>query len=92
MEGCARTLNRLVDPEHRPAFSRLMASGVLWGTEEPDHEFRFGLERVLDGIDAPVRERGAGEAPRPHRCAASGRYLGGGRQVRLTSKAYASWS
>ncbi|MEU8506864.1 TetR/AcrR family transcriptional regulator C-terminal domain-containing protein [Streptomyces brevispora] len=63
MEGCARTLNRLVDPERRPAFSRLMASGVLWGTEEPDHEFRFGLERVLDGIDALVRERGRGRRP-----------------------------
>ncbi|WP_326592652.1 TetR/AcrR family transcriptional regulator C-terminal domain-containing protein [Streptomyces brevispora] len=58
MEGYARTLSRLVDPERHPALSRLMASGALWGPEEPDHEFRFGLERVLDGIDALVRERG----------------------------------
>lgn len=61
MESYARTLNRLVDPERHPALSRLMASGVMWGPEEPDHEFRFGLERVLDGIDALVRERGRGQ-------------------------------
>lgn len=57
MEGHARTLNRLVDPGRHPALSRLMATDVMWVPDEPDHEFRFGLERVLDGIDALIRQR-----------------------------------
>ncbi|MFJ1901922.1 TetR/AcrR family transcriptional regulator [Streptomyces sp. NPDC088115] len=58
MEGYARTLTRLVDPERHPALSRLMATDVMWVPDEPDYEFRFGLERVLDGIAALIRERG----------------------------------
>ncbi|MFF3259110.1 TetR/AcrR family transcriptional regulator [Streptomyces sp. NPDC002932] len=57
MEGYARTLTRLVDPERHPALSRLMATDVMWVPDEPDYEFRFGIERVLDGIEALIRRR-----------------------------------
>jgi AcrR family transcriptional regulator len=56
-----RTLSKLIDPERFPALSATIASGVL--DEEDDDfgevEFVFGLERVLDGIGALVRERAA---------------------------------
>ncbi|MEU1494555.1 TetR/AcrR family transcriptional regulator C-terminal domain-containing protein [Streptomyces sp. NPDC005776] len=57
MEGYARTLDRLVDPVRHPALSRLMAIEGMWTPGEPDHEFTFGLERVLDGIDVLIRSR-----------------------------------
>ncbi|MFD0023387.1 TetR/AcrR family transcriptional regulator [Streptomyces sp. NPDC058382] len=57
VEGCSRTLDRLVDPGRHPALSRLMATGAIWAPNDPEHEFRFGLERLLDGIDVLIRER-----------------------------------
>lgn len=62
MDGYVRTLGRLVDPVRHPALSRLMATEGMWAPDEPDHEFTFGLERVLDGvgvlIGSSARERG----------------------------------
>ncbi|MFD7864418.1 TetR/AcrR family transcriptional regulator [Streptomyces sp. NPDC059783] len=55
--GYARTLGRLVDPERHPALSRLAATGGMGAPGDPEHDFRFGLERVLDGIDVLVRSR-----------------------------------
>jgi hypothetical protein len=49
-----RTVKRLVDPVRHPALSRLMATEVMSEPDEADYEFRFGLERVLDGIDALI--------------------------------------
>jgi AcrR family transcriptional regulator len=51
-----RTMKRLVDPVRHPALSRLMDSGVMGGPDEPDYDFRFGLERVLDGVEALIRK------------------------------------
>ncbi|WP_314619795.1 TetR/AcrR family transcriptional regulator [Streptomyces stackebrandtii] len=45
-----RTLRRLADPERYPAVGRLLDSGVLDVADEPEAEFRFGLDRILDGI------------------------------------------
>ncbi|WSY83608.1 TetR/AcrR family transcriptional regulator [Streptomyces sp. NBC_00876] len=59
-EGYARTMNRLVDPVRHPALSRLMASDVMRARDDPGREFRFGLERVLDGVDVLIRAREAG--------------------------------
>ncbi|WNI26932.1 TetR/AcrR family transcriptional regulator C-terminal domain-containing protein [Streptomyces sp. ITFR-16] len=58
MEGYAHTLSRLVDPVRHPTLSRLVAHEPVWSADAPEHEFRFGLERVLDGIDALIRARG----------------------------------
>ncbi|MEU9093313.1 TetR/AcrR family transcriptional regulator [Streptomyces sp. NPDC048428] len=60
MEGYARTLDRLVDPARHPSLSRLMATEGMWTPDEPDHEFTFGLERVLDGVDVLIRSRAQG--------------------------------
>ncbi|MFG2588183.1 TetR/AcrR family transcriptional regulator C-terminal domain-containing protein [Streptomyces sp. NPDC048438] len=53
-----RTVQRLVDPVRHPALSRLLATDVLSEPDEPDYEFVFGLERILDGVEALV-EKGA---------------------------------
>ncbi|MEE4493970.1 TetR/AcrR family transcriptional regulator [Streptomyces sp. BE230] len=73
MEGYARTLDRLVDPVRHPALSRLLETEGVWTWEERDHGFRFGLERVLDGIDVLIRSRAQG-----HGAEASGTRPGGG--------------
>jgi AcrR family transcriptional regulator len=55
-----RLLAKLTDAERFPALHTLVASGIFEGAEEPedpDAEFAFGLERVLDGVDALVRAR-----------------------------------
>ncbi|WP_405797619.1 TetR/AcrR family transcriptional regulator [Streptomyces sp. NBC_01506] len=56
-----RTMRRLADPERFPTVAEMLAAGVLEVPDEPespDHEFAFGLERILDGVDLLVRERG----------------------------------
>jgi AcrR family transcriptional regulator len=54
-----RLLAKLTDAERFPALHTLLASGLFdqEAPEDPDAEFTFGLERVLDGIDALVRAR-----------------------------------
>ncbi|HET6860836.1 MAG TPA: TetR/AcrR family transcriptional regulator [Streptomyces sp.] len=52
-----RTLARLADPERYPAVARALDSGVMDEADDPDFEFTFGLERLLDGLDALVRRR-----------------------------------
>jgi AcrR family transcriptional regulator len=48
---------RLADPERFPALHAAIASGIFDQDDDPDDEFAFGLERVLDGIEALVRAR-----------------------------------
>ncbi|WP_328888320.1 hypothetical protein [Streptomyces sp. NBC_00316] len=55
MDEYARTLDRLVDPVRHPSLCWLRESGRLGTPDEPDHDFRFGLERVLDGVEALAR-------------------------------------
>ncbi|WP_244375757.1 TetR/AcrR family transcriptional regulator [Streptomyces ficellus] len=50
MARYGRTLRRLADPDRYPAVARMLAAGVLDEPDTPDYEFRFGLERVLDGV------------------------------------------
>ncbi len=38
------------DPDRFPALRRAIATGALDDDDEPDVEFYFGLERILDGI------------------------------------------
>ncbi|KAF0651143.1 MULTISPECIES: TetR/AcrR family transcriptional regulator [Streptomyces] len=57
MARYARTLRLLADPERYPAVARALESGVLDGPDDPDHEFRFGLERLLDGVEVLVAGR-----------------------------------
>jgi len=54
----ARALTRLTDAERFPALHAVLAAGVLDEPDDPDPEYSFGLERILDGIEALVRARG----------------------------------
>jgi AcrR family transcriptional regulator len=68
MSSYGRMLAKLADPQRFPAISRLVAAGVFDTADDPDDEFTFGLERVLDGIEALVTlNRGPGGAGRPGR-------------------------
>ena len=65
----AKAMQSLIDPQRYPETARLLASGLF---ERPhatrdrsraDPDFRFGLDCILDGIDAVIR-RVATAAPR----------------------------
>lgn len=58
MSSYSRLLARLIDAERFPALSAVIEAGVLDGADDPDDEFNFGLERLLDGIEVLVRSRG----------------------------------
>jgi AcrR family transcriptional regulator len=57
MVSWRQVIERFADREHFPALRAVADSGVLDQDDDPDDEFRFGLDRVLDGIDALVRSR-----------------------------------
>jgi AcrR family transcriptional regulator len=52
-----RLLSQLVDPLQYPAINAVLSAGVLEEADasNPDAQFDFGLERVLDGVAALVR-------------------------------------
>jgi len=50
-------LRRVTDPDRHPAIHQVLASGAFEDDDDPDAEFAFGLERVLDGVEALVRAR-----------------------------------
>lgn len=51
----ATTLSRLIDPLRFPAVTAAMAAGAIDDdTDDPDEEFRFQLERLLDGVQALI--------------------------------------
>jgi AcrR family transcriptional regulator len=52
-----RLLSRLTDPERFPALHAVIAAGVFEEPDEPDYDFAFGLERVLDGIETLIDRR-----------------------------------
>ncbi|MFE4638310.1 TetR/AcrR family transcriptional regulator [Streptomyces sp. NPDC056773] len=52
-----RTLRLMTGPDTHPAVTRLMESDAFTGSDEPDFQFRFGLDRILDGLAALISER-----------------------------------
>ena len=61
MPGYGTLLAKLTDETDFPALHRAITSGALDDADDIDHEFNFGLERVLDGIEVLIdRERGRG--------------------------------
>ncbi|MFC4561735.1 TetR/AcrR family transcriptional regulator [Nocardiopsis mangrovi] len=58
----APLLSRLMDPDRYPTAARVgrAAAERHGAAHDPDHDFEFGLQRVLDGIDVFVRGRGTG--------------------------------
>ena len=57
MPGWSDVLRRVTDAERFPALHRAMASEAFEQDDDPDDEFVFGLERVLDGVAALVARR-----------------------------------
>jgi AcrR family transcriptional regulator len=55
-----RLMARLTDPERFPALHAVIAAGVFDEPGDGDYDFRFGLERVLDGIEALIDKRRTG--------------------------------
>jgi AcrR family transcriptional regulator len=60
MASYGRLLARLTDPERFPALHAVLAAWVFDEPDDGDDEFRFGLERVLDGIEALTEKRRTG--------------------------------
>src|SRR5712671_4362722 len=44
----------LTDPRRFPALTAFIAAGVFEAADEPDDEFVFGLDRILDGVGVLV--------------------------------------
>jgi AcrR family transcriptional regulator len=58
MRGYADVLRMVTDPERFPALQAMLSARVLDTADDPDDEFSFGLECILDGVEALVRRRG----------------------------------
>lgn len=52
-------MRQLIDQESFPALTRTLAAGVFDRANDPDDEFIFGLERILDGVEVLIRSRAA---------------------------------
>ena len=57
MRGYSDTLRALADAERFPGLREILDAGVFDRADPPDEEFRFGLERILDGIEALILSR-----------------------------------
>ncbi|WP_433571741.1 TetR/AcrR family transcriptional regulator [Streptomyces sp. CA-251247] len=58
MRGWANTVKRLADPARYPSVAKLMESAAMFEPDEPGSDFAFGLETILDGVEALIRRRG----------------------------------
>ena len=54
MAAYPRMLGDLTDPRRFPALSAFLAAGVFDAADDPDDEFTFGLDRILDGIEVLI--------------------------------------
>ena len=54
MPTYARMLASLIEQGEFPALEDAIASGALGDEDDPDSEFEFGLERILDGVAALI--------------------------------------
>ncbi|MGH3192328.1 MAG: TetR/AcrR family transcriptional regulator [Streptosporangiaceae bacterium] len=55
MSSYPRMLRQLTDPQRFPALTAFIAAGVFEAEDGPDDEFIFGLDRILDGIEALIQ-------------------------------------
>jgi AcrR family transcriptional regulator len=58
MRGYVDLLRGLVGGERFPALQRALDAGVFDRADPPDEELSFGLDRILDGVEALVRRSG----------------------------------
>jgi AcrR family transcriptional regulator len=57
MASYPRMLAELADPARFPALTAFIAAGVFEAYDDPDDEFIFGLDRILDGVEVLVTGR-----------------------------------
>ena len=57
MPTYARMLAALIEEGDFPSLREAIASGALEDEDDPDSEFRFGLNRILDGVAALIAKR-----------------------------------
>jgi AcrR family transcriptional regulator len=57
MRGYSETLRALTAADRFPALHEVLNAGVFDRADPPDDEFAFGLERILDGIEALIVSR-----------------------------------
>ena len=57
MRGYVETLRGVAPPDRFPALRAAIDAGVFDRADPPDQEFAFGLERILDGIEALISSR-----------------------------------
>ena len=57
MPQWGEALRLVTDPERFPALHATLASPAFLQDDEPDDEFVFGLERVLDGVETLIAEQ-----------------------------------
>ncbi|HVX44007.1 MAG TPA: TetR/AcrR family transcriptional regulator [Mycobacteriales bacterium] len=54
MSSYGQLIAEVADPDHFPRVREIVASGMFDAEDDPDEEFVFGLDRILDGIAALV--------------------------------------
>jgi AcrR family transcriptional regulator len=54
MAAYPRMLANLTDPQRFPALTAFLAAGVFDAADDPDDEFTFGLDRILDGVQVLI--------------------------------------
>ena len=59
MPGYGQLLGRLISADAMPSLHRAIASGSLDDPDDPDAEFTFGIERILDGIEVLIASKRA---------------------------------
>lgn len=52
------TLAKLIDEQRFPEVNELVQSTAFDESDDPDAEFTFGLNRILDGVDRLIQSRG----------------------------------
>ena len=60
MRGYVETLRGVAPPDRFPALRAAVDAGVFDRADPPEEELDFGLERILDGVEALVRRRQTG--------------------------------
>jgi hypothetical protein len=57
MAGYGRVLAELIDVGRLPAIAALIGDAALGAADARHDDFEFGLERILDGIEALIARR-----------------------------------
>lgn len=57
MSAYGRTLAAITDPADYPGLHGVIDAGVFDAEDGPDDEFAFGIERILDGVEALIETR-----------------------------------